>query len=234
LPLIAFVDLLSSKLFSKANDGRWSKSMIVGIPVYNDVDLLDVTAPFEILKWMDPKIDIRLIAPKPAKITARNGGFCFDAPYGFDDVPELDVLWVPGGDPKALKRIMSGPDGGYLKFMQDRATNAKWVCSVCEGALLLAKANLLNGYECTTHWYFIPCLKQIGSPRVVEGFPRFVVDRNRLTGGGVSSGLDESLKLVELLTDYKTAQGVQQNIQYYPCPPVASTIEPVDTCQFTF
>ena len=53
--------------------------MIVGIPVYNDVDLLDVTAPFEILKWMDPKIDLRLIAPKPGKITARSGGFTFEA-----------------------------------------------------------------------------------------------------------------------------------------------------------
>jgi len=208
--------------------------MIVGIPVYNDVDLLDVAAPFEILKWMDPNIDIRLIAPKPGRITARKGGFTFEATHGFDDVPAVDVLWVPGGDPAALKRIMSGPDGAYLEFMKDRAGNAKWVCSVCEGALLLAKAGLLDGYECTTHWFFIPCLKQIGSPRVVEGFPRFVVDRNRLTGGGVSSGLDEALKLVELLTDYATAQGVQQNIQYYPCPPVASTITQIDTCQFTF
>jgi cyclohexyl-isocyanide hydratase len=214
-------------LFVTANRAPLEQTMIVGIPVYDDVDLLDVTAPFEILKWMDPNIDIRLIAPKPAKITARNGGFCFDAPYGFDDVPELDVLWVPGGDPKALKRIMSGPDGAYLKFMQDRSKNAKWVCSVCEGALLLAKAGLLDGYECTTHWYFIPCLKQFCHVK-------FVVDRNRLTGGGVSSGLDESLKLVELLSDYATAQQVQQNIQYYPCPPVASTISQIDTCQFTF
>jgi len=107
--------------------------MIVGIPVYDDVDLLDVTAPFEILKWMDPKIDLRLIAPKPKKITARNGGFTFDAPYGSADVPKLDVLWVPGGDPAALKKIMSGKNQAYLEFMKDRSTNAKYVCSVCEG-----------------------------------------------------------------------------------------------------
>jgi transcriptional regulator GlxA family with amidase domain len=208
--------------------------MIIGIPVYQDVDLLDVTAPFEVLKWMDPKVDLRLIAERPGKIAARAGGFTFDAPYGFADVSRLDVLWVPGGDPAALKKIMSGPDGAYLEFLKSRSQNAKYVCSVCEGALLLAKAGLLDGYECTTHWYFIPCLKAIGSPKVVEGFPRFVLDRNRLTGGGISSGLDESLKLVELLTDYKTAQSVQQNIQYYPCPPVASTITPVDICEFTF
>jgi cyclohexyl-isocyanide hydratase len=219
-------------LFVTANG--LERIMIGGIPVYDDVDLLDVTAPFEILKWMDPKIDLRLIAPKPAKITARNGGFSFDAPYGFNDVPKLDVLWVPGGDPAALKKIMSGKNQAYLEFMKDRSANAKYVCSVCEGALLLAKAGLLDGYECTTHWYFIPCLKQFCHVKVVEGFPRFVLDRNRLTGGGVSSGLDESLKLVELLSDYATAQSVQQNIQYYPCPPVASTISQIDKCQFTF
>jgi cyclohexyl-isocyanide hydratase len=226
--LVAIVDLLASRLFS----AELEQPMIVGIPVYNDVDLLDVTAPFEILKWMDPKLDLRLIAPKPGRISARSGGFTFEATHGFDDVPKLDVLWVPGGDPPALKRIMSGPDGAYLEFMKEVSAEAKYVCSVCEGALLLAKAGLLDGYECTTHWYFIPCLKRIGKPKVVEGFPRFVLDRNRLTGGGVSSGLDESLKLVELLTDYKTAQVVQQNIQYYPSPPVASTIEAIDTCRF--
>jgi transcriptional regulator GlxA family with amidase domain len=130
--------------------------------------------------------------------------------------------------------MMSGPDGDYLDFMRDRSRTAKYVCSVCEGALLLAKAGLLDGYECTTHWQFIPCLKKIGHPKVVEGFPRFVLDRNRLTGGGISSGLDESLKLVELLTDYATAQQVQQTIQYYPCPPVASTLTDVKICEFSF
>jgi putative intracellular protease/amidase len=208
--------------------------MIIGIPVYQGVDLLDVTAPHEVLKWIGDDVDVRLIAQKPNEMITTRDRFTFLAPYGFDDVPSLDVLWVPGGDPVALKRIMSGPDGDYLKFMRDRSTNAKYVCSVCEGALLLAKAGLLDGYECTTHWQFIPCLKQIGTPKVVEGFPRFVLDRNRLTGGGISSGLDESLKLVELLTDYATAQQVQQTIQYYPCPPVASTLSDVKVCHFSF
>jgi len=63
-----------------------------------------------------------------------------------------------------------------------------------------------------------------------EGHPRFVVDRNRVTGGGVSSGLDEALKLVELLSSYEVAQQVQQNIQYYPCPPVASSIPATSQC----
>jgi transcriptional regulator GlxA family with amidase domain len=95
---------------------------------------------------------------------------------------------------------------------------------------LLAAAGLLDGYEATTHWAFIPCLKQFPKIKVVEGYPRFVLDRNRLTGGGISSGLDEALKLVELLAGYETAQRVQRTTQYYPAPPVASALTPVDAC----
>jgi len=81
----------------------------------------------------------------------------------------------------------------------------------------------------TTHWAFIPCLKKF-NVKVAEGFPRFVLDGNRLTGGGISSGLDEAFKLVELLAGYEAAQAVQRTTQYYPCPPVASTITPATDC----
>jgi len=65
---------------------------------------------------------------------------------------------------------------------------------------------------------------------VSEGHPRFCLDGNRLTGGGISSGLDESLRLIELLLGTAAAQSVQQNTQYYPCPPVASAIPPPGSC----
>jgi cyclohexyl-isocyanide hydratase len=125
---------------------------------------------------------------------------------------------------------MHDPRRTYLDFLITRSAHASWVTSVCEGALLLAQAGLLDGYLATTHWAFIPCLKQYAAVKVAEGYPRFVVDRNRVTGGGVSSALDESLKLVELIAGYAVAQQVQQFTQYYPCPPVASTITPTDSC----
>jgi cyclohexyl-isocyanide hydratase len=96
--------------------------------------------------------------------------------------------------------------------------------------MLLAAAGLLDGYEATTHWAFIACLQAYPDVKVVEGFPRFVVDRNRVTGGGISSGLDEALKIVELLESYEVAQQVQQLTQYYPCPPVASVLTPATSC----
>jgi len=132
--------------------------MIIGIPVYNKVDLLDVAGPHEALKWMSaPSADVRLIAEKPGEITSRDG-FTFKAPFGFGDIDTLDVLWVPGGDLDALRLLMSGPRT-YLDFLIRVSAHARYVASVCEGALLLAKAGLLDGYEATTHWAFIPCLK---------------------------------------------------------------------------
>src|SRR5687767_14504273 len=81
---------------------RERENMIIGIPVYDKVDLLDVTGPHEILGWMDqPKADIRIIADKPREVVTRDG-FKFKADYGYAEIEALDVLWVPGGDPGAL------------------------------------------------------------------------------------------------------------------------------------
>jgi cyclohexyl-isocyanide hydratase len=210
--------------------------MIIGIPVYEGVDLLDVTGPHEIFGWMktaDPSVDVRVIAACAGEVTSRDG-FTFKAPWSFADVPRLDVLWTPGGDPGALKTLMTDPDRTYLDYLVTASEGARFVTSVCEGALLLAAAGLLDGYEATTHWAFIPCLKRFPKITVVEGHPRFVVDRNRVTGGGISSGLDEALKLVELLASYEVAQNVQRTTQYYPCPPVQSALPPTDTCPFSW
>jgi transcriptional regulator GlxA family with amidase domain len=207
--------------------------MIIGIPVYDDVDLLDVAGPREVLTWMDPKVEVRLIARQPGPITTRDG-LTMIAPFGFADTPQLDVLWVPGANPGALKQIMTGGGRDYLEFIKTQATKAKYVCSVCEGALLLAQAGLLDGYEVTTHWAFIPCLRRFPNIRIAPGTPRFVLDRNRLTGGGISSGIDEALKLVELLSSTETAQDVQRVMQYYPDPPVTSTLEEARQCPFSW
>lgn len=132
---------------------------------------------------------------------------------------------VPGGDPNALSRIIKDQSGPYLAFLRRQAETARYMCSVCEGAMLLAAASLLDGYQATTHWYFVSCFPQL-FPKVVvaPGHPRYVLDRDRLTGGGISSGLDEALKLIALLDGENRAQEVQQTTQYYPAPPVESVI----------
>jgi len=210
--------------------------MKIGIPVYQKVDLLDVTGPHEMFGWMNTygqKVEVQVIAAKAGNITTRDG-FTFKAPVSFADVKKLDVLWVPGGDPSALATLMKDRKRTYLDFLVRQAAHARYVCSVCEGAMLLAAAGLLDGYKATTHWAFVPCLKQFPKVKVVKGHPRFVHDRNRLTGGGISSGLDESLKLIELLTSADVARNVQSVTQYYPKPPVSGRITPAKACPFTW
>src|SRR4029079_8094478 len=125
---------------------------------------------------------VDLVAEVPGKVTAGNG-FVFDVPNGFPAQPQpYDALWVPGGTPDALNRIIHDQQQRYLSFIAKQAVQSTWVCSVCEGALLMAAARLLDGYTATTHWAFIPYLMQnYPNVTVADGHPRFVVDRNRLT-----------------------------------------------------
>jgi transcriptional regulator GlxA family with amidase domain len=205
--------------------------MLIGMPVYTDVDLLDVTGPHEVLGWMKDiagiDVTIQLFAKTPGEITTRDG-FTFKVDNPFLPAPKLDVLWVPGGKPEALLEQLK-PESGYIQFLKSQS-NATWICSVCEGAVLLAESGLLDGYLITTHHDFIPCFSRYPKVKMAQGFPRFVHDRNRLTGGGISSGLDEAFKLVQLLSSYQVAQEIQSVTQYYPCPPVASELVPATSC----
>ena len=199
--------------------------MIIGIPVYDDVDMLDVTGPYEMFDWAGFEID--LLAENKGMKRFRNKAFRFEVTKSFADARAYDAIWVPGGDKDALGAIIDDPKQTYINFLIAQAARTKMVCSVCEGAMLLAAAKLLDGYYATTHWAFTPCFaERFPKVLVADGHPRFVLDRDRLTGGGISAGLDEALMLIQLLAGTVAAQEVQQNTQYYPDPPVSSAIPP--------
>ena len=202
--------------------------MRIGIPVYDDVNMLDVTGPFEMFDWAAFEID--LLAEQAGTTRFRSRGFSFEVAKSFAQAGDYDAIWIPGGDPAALAKIIDDPNGSYLGFLRKQAAKAKYMCSVCEGAMLFAAAGLLDGYTATTHWAFISCFpERFPKVKVAPGLPRFVLDRDRLTGGGISSGLDEALKLIELLAGTKVAQDVQQTTQYFPDPPVSSALPEIPT-----
>ncbi|ATQ41078.1 DJ-1/PfpI family protein [Caulobacter mirabilis] len=201
--------------------------MLIGIPVYQGVNLLDVAGPMEMFHWA--QLDVELIAATPGVVTTMNG-VQLKIDKGFCEASAWDVLWTPGGAPDALAAQLDDPERTYLNFLAEKSVDAKYVCSVCEGAVLGAAAGIFDGYEITTHWAFVNCFGKYHGVTVVPGAPRFHLDRNRLTGGGISSGLDESLKLIELLLGTAAAQSAQQTTQYYPDPPVTSTLPPAGTC----
>jgi transcriptional regulator GlxA family with amidase domain len=199
--------------------------MKLGIPIYQGVNLLDVAGPLEMFFWANLEQDLQpiLVSQDGSTVTSANK-VCFKAQASFADTPSLDIVWVPGGLPDALVGIMKNPDSPYLKYLRQVAANAKWVCSVCEGALLLARAGLLDGHKATTHWQFVKCLQRFPGIDVDTTYQRFVVSEKgsekRLTGGGISSGLDESLELILLLFGEDAARSVQKTTQYFPKPPL--------------
>ena len=207
------------------------------IPVYPGVDLLDVAAPWEIFNWMKDKwpekeVSTQLAARNKRAVVTRDGlKLTPDITFAEcrRDRRQFQLLWVPGGNaPDDLEQAMKDPD--YRRFLREQSAGAEWVTSVCEGAMLLAAAGLLDGYRATTHWAFLPCFASFPGIRVAKGYPRFVVDRNRVTGGGISSGLDEALELVKLVAGKDVAEAVQVSTQYFPRPPVRGTIPGPGTC----
>jgi transcriptional regulator GlxA family with amidase domain len=199
--------------------------MKLGIVVYEGVNLLDVAGPYEMFTWVDAAKGLEtIVVSADGRPVKTMNGLRFEAHASFADAPSLDVVWVPGGGVDALHRIMSDQASPYLAYLCQVAAKATWVCSVCEGALLLARAGLLAGHKATTHWAFVRCLETFEGIEVDTAHQRFVVSGNRLTGGGISSGLDEALKLISLLFDVKTAESVQLTTQYFPKPPVSGRI----------
>lgn len=156
-------------------------------------------------------------------------GIRFEAHGSFCAFPTLDVLWAPGGDPDVMGQIMSDPNPEYPAYLRQVAPGAKWVCSVCEGGLLLARAGLLDGHKDTTHRAFLDCLSSFPIEADTR-HKRFVESGNRLTGGGISSGLDEALRLIMLLFDRGTTEAVQRVTQYSPEPPVSGSIPEANGC----
>ena len=214
---------------------------LVVIPVYDGVDLFDVAAPCEVISWVKQipttgqSLKVVIASEQGGAITTRPAGMQIVAGASFADIGHVDLLWVPGGAPSALQQQFANP--AYIGFLQRAAKDAEYVTSVCEGALLLAEAGLLNGYTATTHWAFLNCLRaypQINvipaAPRFASDYPRFVVDDHngprgiRVTGGGISSGLDESLELICRIAGAPAASNCRQTMQYFPDPPVGATI----------
>jgi transcriptional regulator GlxA family with amidase domain len=130
-----------------------------------------------------------------------------------DDVPEPDVIIVPGGSAPTLRQLANPALLDYLRKV-DRSADV--VASVCTGALILAGAGLLDGRRATTHWAYHAFLDRLGATYVPE---RWVEDDRYLTAAGVSAGIDMALRLVSRLTDDDIARLVQLAIEYDPQPP---------------
>lgn len=132
----------------------------------------------------------------------------------FANCPDkLDVLFVPGGVPGTMT-MMEDPE--VLAFLAAKGKTARFVTSVCTGSLVLGAAGLLKGYKATSHWATHDVLAELGA---IPTKGRVVVDRNRITGGGVTAGIDFGLQIAALLRNDDYAKAIQLYLEYDPAPP---------------
>lgn len=210
---------------------------IIVIPIFDGVDFMDIAAPREIFGWLNNdktfEREVQIFYVGECKGTFKtNNKVSITIEATFDDeiVQCPNLIWVPGGSLDGLKSIINDNNSPYTAFVKRVGEGAEWVCSVCEGAILLANTGLLDHHEITTHWSFVNCFSRWEKVKVVDGNPRYVKCGNRVTGGGISSGLDEAIYLVELIAGKESAITVQQTMQYYPKPPVHSEIPEAPVC----
>jgi cyclohexyl-isocyanide hydratase len=188
----------------------------VGIPLYATFDSLDVLGPFQTFTFAE--MDRYLVAATCDAVESFEGVRILPDKT-FDNCPQLDVLFVPGSaDPISVLQAGHPGNNAYLDFLIRQAAGAQMVCSVCTGALLLGGAGLLKGHTVTTHWAFKGVLKLFPDVTVVDDYRRYVQSGNRLTGAGISSGLDAALYLVSILYGVDVARRGQLAMQYNPQP----------------
>lgn len=182
----------------------------IGLLLFPDVTQLDLTGPFEVFA-RTPDMECHLIW-KDLQPVRSDRGLSLLPTTTFANCPPLDVICVPGGPGQIA--LMS--DNETLHFLRKQARNVQLITSVCTGSLILGAAGLLQGYRATSHWSSIDQLALLGAEPVAA---RVVRDRNRLTGAGVTSGIDFALTLVAELRGAAVAQAVQLQMEYDPQPP---------------
>lgn len=182
----------------------------IGMLLYPNMTQLDLTGPYELfIRMPDAKIHLLWKDTNPVRA---DGGITFVPDTAFADCPPLDVVFVPGG--KGQIPLMS--DEVVLAFLRKHAETAQWITSVCTGSLVLGAAGLLNGYKATTHWAFRELIPSFGAT-LAPG--RVVVDRNRITAGGVTAGIDFGLTVFAKLAGDEAAKMTQLGLEYDPAPP---------------
>jgi cyclohexyl-isocyanide hydratase len=187
-----------------------SASLQIGLLVFPKVTQLDLTGPVQVFSSM-PGAAVHLVWKRIEPVQS-DSVLVLTPTTTLADCPQLDVICVPGG--VGSDDLLN--DEEVLAFLRRQAAGAKFVTSVCTGSLVLGAAGLLRGYRAATHWTAMDNLKAFGATPTKS---RVCIDRNRVTGGGVTAGIDFALTLVAMLRDQKTAQAIQLRLEYDPAPP---------------
>ena len=187
-----------------------SAPLQIGLLVFPRVTQLDLTGPVQVFSSV-PGAKVHLIWKRIEPVPS-DSVLTLTPTTTFDDCPQLDVICVPGGF--GTDDMVN--DQEMLDFLRRQAVGAKYITSVCTGSLVLGAAGLLQGFRATTHWSAMDHLAPFGATPTKT---RVCVDRNRITGGGVTAGIDFALTLVSIMVNRQTAEAIQLGLEYNPAPP---------------
>ena len=182
----------------------------IGLLLFPDVQQLDLTGPYEVFAAV-PRTVMHLVSRTMEPVRTSNGIVMLPTVL-MDECPQLDVVCVPGGG--GVDVLMT--DEATLAFLRRQASDARFVTSVCTGALVLGAAGLLVGRRATTHWAAHDLLSAFGA---IPTHGRVVRDGNVITGGGITAGIDFALTVVAELAGREAAEAVQLHLEYAPAPP---------------
>jgi cyclohexyl-isocyanide hydratase len=183
----------------------------IGLLVFPGVQQLDLTGPYEVFASL-PGAVVHLLWKTTDPFRSATG-LVLTPDTTFDACPKpLDVLCIPGGG--GVNALFN--DEEVLAFVREQAAAARYVTSVCTGAMVLGAAGLLQGKRATTHWAAHDLLARFGA---IPTHGRVVRDGNLLTGGGVTAGIDFALTLAAELAGREAAEVVQLSLEYAPAPP---------------
>lgn len=187
-----------------------AEALTFGLLIFPEVEPLDFVGPAQIFGSV-PGAAVHLIWKSRAPVTTSKGWQVVPTTT-YADCPDLDVVCVPGG----FGQIALMDDAETLDFLRRQAATSRYVTSVCTGSLVLGAAGLLRGYRAACHWMSRDQLAHLGAIPT-EG--RVVKDRNRITGGGVTAGIDFALTLAAMLRGEPEAKRIQLQMEYDPAPP---------------
>jgi cyclohexyl-isocyanide hydratase len=194
---------------------HWQGDEQIAMLMYPGMTVMDLIGPQSMFgALMGAKI---FLVAKTLDPVTSDAGVTIIPNANFETCPrDLTVLFTPGGTNGTLA---AAKDPETLAFLTDRGARAKYVTSVCSGSLILGAAGLLKGYKATSHWSVRHVLAGFGA---IPTDARVVKDRNRVTGAGVTAGLDLGLTMVAELRDRTYAECCQLMSEYDPDPPFHS------------
>ena len=186
--------------------------MQIAIALYPGFTSLDAIGPYQVLQHL-PGAQVVWCAAQPGVVVDDAGLLRVEIDHSLSDVPQPDVLVVPGG---MVTRDLARSDEPIVEWIRAAHPTTSWTTSVCTGALLLGAAGVLDGRRATTHWTAYDDLATFGATPTDE---RVVIEGRVVTGAGVSAGIDMALHLASQIAGPEIAQAIQLAIEYDPQPP---------------